>query len=172
MTNYFELYGLQVQFGLDAGQVKRQYLLKSKASHPDFFAQASAKEQDDAMNLTADNNAAYKVLSDKELRTQHILEIFGMINKEEKAVLAPSFLMEMMDINEQLMDAGVNPTLQQKINQQVDELLNQLNNQETPLMKAFDQEKNQEALKKIKDIYFQRKYLLRIKEKIDTFASP
>ena len=170
--NYFEFYGLPIQFGLDAGKIKRAYLIKSKATHPDFFTLASAKEQEDAMHQASINNEAYKTLSDPNLRTKHILELKGVIREEEKNELSPNFLMEMMDINEQLMDAAFDPDARQKVENEVDGLLEALKTKEKPLMKAFDESNNTTFLPKIKEIYFQRKYLLRIKEKLNTFATP
>ncbi len=170
--NYFEFYKLPIHFGLDVGKIKRQYLLKSKATHPDYFTLASAKEQEKAMHQASLNNEAYKVLSNPNLRTKHILEIKGVIQEGEKVELAPSFLMEMMDINEQLMEAAFDPIARQKVEQEVNGLLDGLKATENPLMKAFDEGGDDASLRKIKEIYFQRKYLLRIKEKLNTFATP
>lgn len=170
--NYFEFYQIPIQFGLNTGKIKRLYLLKSKATHPDYFTLASAKEQENAMHQASVNNEAYKVLSDPNLRTQHILEIKGAIQEGEKNELTPSFLMEMMDINEQLMDAAFDPIARNKVEETVNRLLGDLKATENPLMQAFDTSKDVEILKKIKEIYFQRKYLLRIKEKLNTFATP
>jgi len=170
--NYFEFYQLPVQFGLDARKVKRLYLLKSKETHPDYFTLASAKDQEDAMHQASINNEAYKVLSDSNLRTKHILELKGAIQEGEKNELAPNFLMEMMDINEQLMDAAFDPIARQKVETEVDGLLDALKSKENPLMQAFDVGDTGDNLQKIKEIYFQRKYLLRIKEKLNTFATP
>ncbi len=170
--NYFEFYQLPVQFGLDVGKVKRLYLLKSKETHPDYFTLASAKEQEDAMHQASINNEAYKVLSDSNLRTKHILELKGAIQEGEKNELSPNFLMEMMDINEQLMDAAFEPAARQEVEVKVNGLLEGLKDTESPLMKAFDEGEDGAILQKIKEIYFQRKYLLRIKEKLNTFANP
>ncbi len=170
--NYFEFYQLPVRFGLDVGKLKRLYLLKSKETHPDYFTLASAKEQEDAMHQASINNEAYKVLADPNLRTKHILELKGIIQEGEKNELSPNFLMEMMDINEQLMDAAFDPAARQVVETNVNALLEDLKNTEIPLMAAFDERNDVVILQKIKEIYFQRKYLLRIKEKLDTFATP
>ena len=170
--NFFEFYQLPVRFELEAGKLKRLFLLKSRESHPDFFTLASAEEQAHATHQASINNEAYKTLKDADLRTKHILELFHVIKEEEKYQLAPSFLMEMMEINEQLMDAAFNPEARQKINAEVDDLLNSLEANAKPLRMAFDQTKKIENLIKLKEIYFHRKYLLRIKEKLDTFATP
>ncbi len=171
VPNYFAFYGLETQFGLDLAKLKRLFLLKSRETHPDFFTLASAKEQADAMTQSALNNEAYKVLADVHLRTEHILRLFGLLADGEKDELSPNFLMEMMDINEQLMDAAFDPLARQQVEKEVQAQLDALKAQEIPLMQAFDAQENSELLKKIKEIYFRRKYLLRIKEKLDTFAS-
>jgi len=170
--NYFEFYQLPIQFGLEVGKIKRLYLLKSKETHPDYFTLASAKEQEEAMHQASINNEAYKALTDPNLRTQHILKLKGVIQEGEKNELTPNFLMEMMDINEQLMDAAFDPIARQKVAVEVDGLLAGLIAIENPLMQAFDESNDVSTLPKIKEIYFQRKYLLRIKEKLNTFANP
>ena len=112
------------------------------------------------------------VLSDNNLRTKHILGLYEVIDDGQKDELSPNFLMEMMEINEQLMEATFDPSARQQVENEVESQLKSLDTSEKPLMKAFDETGDLAILPKIKEIYFQRKYLLRVKEKFDTFASP
>ncbi len=169
--NLFRFYDLPIQFNLDSGRLKRMFLLKSKATHPDYFTLASAKEQEEAMNQASINNEAFRVLADVHLRTKHILELHGLLEDESKNKLSPAFLMEMMEINEQLMDAAMDSTARQKVENEVNRQIEALDHTEMPLKRQFDETADEALLEKIKEIYFQRKYLLRIKEKLDTFAS-
>ena len=56
------------------------------------------------LELSTLNNEAYKTLSDFDKRMKYILEIKAVLDEEGKNQIPQDFLMEMMDINEQLME--------------------------------------------------------------------
>ncbi len=160
--NYFEFYDLPVKFNMDIGQLKRLFLQKSKATHPDYFTLASEEEQDQAMKEAVLNNQAYKVLADKNLRTEYVLSILGIWGEGEKQHLSPDFLMEMMDLNESVMDARGDEELTQKVTQVLTNMLQELNKAEAPILEEYDQTGNSALLENVKDFYFKRKYLERL----------
>ncbi len=99
-TNYFELLNVPFAYALDKGLLKRNFLIKSKEAHPDFFTQDSDEAQSAALDQSAKLNDAYQILNNDERRLNYILEQRGVVLKDEKHQLSNVFLMEMVDLNE------------------------------------------------------------------------
>ena len=174
MINYFELYDLPVSFHPDQAVVKSKYYELSRLHHPDRFAQAGATGMADALNMASINNAAYKTLRDSDATMAYILKRNGLLEDEEKYALPPAFLMEMMDINEAVSESELDLANEDARNMAVNALNEQLelwDDATRLLIERFDKgEKDKALLLQVKDQYFRKKYLLRIKERIDRFA--
>ncbi len=175
MTNYFELYGIPVSFHPDAIVVKSKFYELSRLYHPDRFAQAGDKELDEALRMASINNEAYKTLKNPDALMSYILRLNNLLETDEKYALPPAFLMEMMDLNEAISDYELNPENEDAHQMAVNNLNEQLELWEAAtevLTSRFDKgEQGQTLLLQIKDQYFRKKYLLRIKERIDRFAA-
>lgn len=175
MTNYFELYELPVSFRPDQAVVKNKFYELSRLYHPDRFAQTGGPELAEALRMAAMNNAAFKTLKSSDATMAYVLKMNGLLEDEEKYALPPAFLMEMMDINEAISEYEMEPTntdAQQMANNSLNEQLELWNSATQMLVNGYENgDKTQELLLKIKDQYFRKKYLLRIKERIDRFAA-
>jgi molecular chaperone HscB len=174
MVNYFELYGLSETFNPDSALLKKRYYELSRQYHPDRFTQAGEAERIEALRVAAINNDAYKVLSNADLRMAYILKLNGHLEDEEKYNLPPSFLMEMMELNEAVSEYEMNEeeSLRNTAEAAITEQNKQWETEVKPLTEAFDSgNRSDDILLKIKDYYFRKKYLLRIQQRIDTFAS-
>lgn len=175
MENYFELYDLPVRFNTDASAVKSKYYEFSRRFHPDRFATASDTERTEALRIAALNNDAYKTLTSPDRTMAYILKTNGVLEEEEKYALPPAFLMEMMELNEALSDYEMEPdneSLRQQSEQTLQEQLSTWQEDLEPLLNRFDAgETSAVLLKEIKDRYFRKKYLLRIQERMATFAA-
>jgi molecular chaperone HscB len=171
--NYFEFYGLPESFELDAAQLKKKFYELSKKYHPDFYASESEEKQEEVLQLSTLNNKAYQVLSDPAKRSEYILREHQLLAEGDKYPLAPDFLMEMMELNEQVMDAEDEATIS-NIKVSVKEASDALDAEQAEQTKDFSSKTKEEqgaALKKILDIYYRKKYLLRIQESLNTFAT-
>ncbi len=175
MINYFQLYQLPVSFSPDATLVKAKYYALSRAHHPDRFAQATDHEKAEHLRMAAINNDAYKTLGDADRLIAYILKLNNLLEDEEKYSLPPAFLMEMMELNETISEseeeqAGGNTN--NKSTQAFAEHMAQWTNEITPLTDRYNKgEQTDQLLLEIKDLYFRKKYLLRIQERIDRFAA-
>lgn len=171
-TNYFELLNVPFAYALDKGLLKRNFLLKSKEAHPDFFTQDSEEAQSQALDLSAKLNDAYQILNNDERRLNYILEKRGVVLKDEKHQLANSFLMEMMDLNEAIDELQSGDT--DGLKRLQDEVAVAMKGNDEAIEKAIaNAEQNgwNDADKAVlKEIFYRRKYLLRILEKLSTFA--
>lgn len=171
--NYFEFYGLPESFEIDAALLKKKFYELSKKYHPDFYAAESAEKQEEVLQLSTLNNKAYQILSNADKRVDYILRQHNLLADGDKYPLAPEFLMEMMEINEQLMDADDETTIDQiktSVKEASDNLEAELK-QQTGNFSNKTQQEQDEALKKVLDIYYRKKYLLRITESFNTFAA-
>ncbi len=171
--NYFEFYGLSESFEIDAALLKKKFYELSKKYHPDFYASESAEKQEEVLQLSTLNNKAYQILSNPDKRVDYILRQHNLLAEGDKYPLAPDFLMEMMEINEQLMDADDETMINQiktSVKEASDNLEAELKQQTGNFSNKTQQEQN-EALKKVLDIYYRKKYLLRITESFNTFAA-
>ena len=171
MTNYFAFYGLPLSFNPDLAVVKQQFYALSKKYHPDFYINESDEKQAEVLELSTVNNKAYQVLSDPQKRLHYILTLKGLVEEGENYVLPQSFLMEMMEVNEVLMDLQFDPdpvklaslktevaTIEQGI---AGEIIKQ-----TADFDTLDAAGQKERLTVVKDLYYRNKYLIRIRESI------
>lgn len=98
--NYFSFYGLKPSFDLDTTELRRLFLEKSREFHPDFFENDNAA-QSKAIDVTAFNNKAFKTLNVPVERLKYLIQI-NISDSEEQQKLPQDFLMEMLDLNEQI----------------------------------------------------------------------
>jgi len=172
--NYFELYEMQEHFVPDTVAVKRKYYELSRQYHPDRYAQADAATRQEALRMAALNNDAYKTLTNIDRTMAYILKLHGMLEDEEKYTLPPDFLMEMMELNEAVSDyedAPDNEQIKQQAIQALKEQLQTWDKEVAILTEKYENTHDTILLKEIKDYYFRKKYLLRIQERIDSFAA-
>jgi molecular chaperone HscB len=173
MMNYFDFYGITETFKPNAAQLKKQFYALSKQYHPDFFANEDDTKQQEILELSTLNNKAYHTLSDPNKVLEYVLRLHNLVSEGAKPQLPADFLMEMMDINERLMEiedaeqlADVTAEVA-AIEGDMTEALNSLTND----YEGLNDIAKEDRLNDIANIYFRQKYLLRIKESLDTFAA-
>jgi molecular chaperone HscB len=171
--NYFEFYNIPVSFFPDQSLVRKIFYEKSKAYHPDFYVNEPEEKQEEILQLSTLNNNAFKVLSSPERCLEYVLGLHGLISEGEKYTLPQDFLMEMMEINEALMELEFEPDAQAiaRIRAQVQEVQHTLDTALQNLLQHHDREPgNQALLAEAKDIYYRKKYVLRINDSLNKFA--
>lgn len=172
MTDYFAFYGLPVSFNPDPVAIKQQFYKFSKEYHPDFYINETEEKQAEVLDLSTLNNKAYQVLSDPQKRLHYILELKDVLVEGENYVLPQSFLMDMMEVNETLMDLQFDPDSVRlaSLKAEVNLIEKGIADEITEIIKSFDVldiTDQQQALITIKDLYYRNKYLLRINESIN-----
>ena len=169
--NYFELYEIPISFSPNQEVIKQKFYALSKKYHPDFYINESEEKQEEVLELSTLNNKAFQVLKDDQKRLHYVLELKGHLVEGENYSLPQSFLMEMMEVNEAIMELEFNPE-----DAKFEELTNQISNIENSLINdlkaltfSFDTSSGidqEDGLKAIKDIFYRNKYLRRIKESL------
>jgi len=172
--NYFEFYNIPVSLKVDKDQLRSIFLKNSKKYHPDFYTLDSEEKQQEVLELSTLNNQIYKVLSDFDKRMKYLLDLKGILEEEGKNKIPQDFLMEMMDINEAIME------LQFDFDQAAyDKALSDLKIIEaenyksiSAVVEQYNGASDEEpSLEKIKAYYLKNRYLLRIRENLDKFAT-
>ncbi len=97
--NYFELYGIPVNLLVDAKVIKPVFYELSRKYHPDFYSNASEERQSDMLEKSSLVNKAFKVFNQPDELIKYVLQLKGLLEEEEKYVLPPAFLMEIMELN-------------------------------------------------------------------------
>jgi molecular chaperone HscB len=172
--DYFAFYDLPVAFRIDEKLLRARFLEKSKLLHPDLVNQTDDAAREEAEAMTALNNQAYQTLSNTDARIQYILELTGALGEEGTHKMSSDFLVEVMDINEALMELefDFNPGRFEATQSSVQQLERELNDAVRPELIAFDTGQDiDRSLVRIRDYYFKKKYLLRIKENLSKFAA-
>jgi molecular chaperone HscB len=174
--NYFEWFSLPISFSPDQSVVKSKFYELSKKYHPDFYISQTAELQEEMLENATLTNKAYQTLSKPELFLPYVLSLKGLLQDGEQVQLPPDFLLEMMEINEALMELEFDADVQK-----LEALEAEIGQREAALAKEFERyahnfdgqsDINQdEALEKIKDAYFRQKYVLRIRDSLNRFAS-
>ena len=157
--NYFELFDLPVSFTVDKSTLAKKYFELQKKYHPDFYTQADEAEQEDVLEKSSAINKALKILQNKESTIKYVLQLKGLLEEEEKYQLPPDFLMEVMELNENLSDDSTTAiaVFENDIYAGVKQIIEQYD----------DALITTASLLKVKEYYFKKKYLQRILDRLD-----
>lgn len=155
--NYFELFGIPVSFQPDKDKLARTYFELQKKYHPDFYTLENEAEQADALEMSSQINKALRVLRNPDETIKYVLQLRGLLEEDEKYQLPPSFLMEVMELNEELGEGSAAAIAQMEVDikSPVISILENYNDPGTP----------DADLLKVKEYYYKKKYLDRILER-------
>lgn len=164
--NYFTLFSLPISFQPDRAAVKASYYALSRRYHPDFHNTASEEEKEEILEKSSQVNNAYKVFSNPDATIKYVLQLKGLLEEEEKYQLSPEFLMEVMELNEQVMEMDSQDTeAKQALERNIAALQEEILGPVRSILQAYkDGETSEQALLQVKEYYFRKKYLDRILE--------
>lgn len=102
----FALLGLTPGYDVDPAALERAFFERSKALHPDRVAGAPAAERVAALSRARALNDAYQLVKKPVSRAEYLLARAGVtIGDNER--LEPAFLMEILELREELAEARV-----------------------------------------------------------------
>ena len=161
--NYFEIFGLPVQLKVDKNDLPKKYFELSRKFHPDFYANSTPAEQQKALEITASLNKAFKTFENPDDTIKYVLQLKGLLQEEEKYELPPGFLMEVLEINDQLMDAEDDPGLKSKLQSSLSNLQAEIYEPVQKIIEHYeDGVTSEKELLHVKEYYYKKKYLNRI----------
>jgi len=132
--NYFQLFNLPASFDLDLTELGSRYLQLQRRFHPDQHSAGSERDKLLAVQQTANINDAYHSLKHPLLRAEHLLSLRGLkISNEQRSFTDPMFLMQQMELREQIAEIeqsadpdSVIDMIERQLQQQKKALLQQL----------------------------------------------
>lgn len=166
--DYFELFEIPVSLKVDISGLAQKYFALQKKYHPDYHSQESDVQQAEILQKAAAINKAFKTFKNPDETIKYVLKQKGLLEEEEKYQLPPDFLMEMMELNEQLADASLDgsgnlPLIKAGIENVENEIY-------LPVQSIIENYKegitSTEELLKVKEYYYKKKYLNRLKEQL------
>lgn len=166
--NHFELFGLEPEFEIDLSKLSTQYRELQKELHPDRFASATAQEKRLSVQLAAQANEAYRVLSDPVLRGRYILELAGVVFDDAlDTKMDPAFLMEQMELRERLeaIRGSENPL------PSLTEMSKRIGEQETEKivsLKGLIEEKTSTSRERAKELLRELQFLQKLEVEIES----
>jgi molecular chaperone HscB len=106
---HFERLGLPRRFDLDAAQIERNYLARSRELHPDYHQQSSTAQQRVSMEMTAALNDAYATVKHAFRRAEYLVALEGGPTAAEHKEMAPAFLEEMLELRMEIEELREGP---------------------------------------------------------------
>jgi len=103
--NHFARLGVTPLEALDEDKLEAHYLRLSRLLHPDFQGASDDATRALALSHSATLNHAYRTLRDEQARHEYLLELLHPGALEKHKQLDPEFLMEAMEVNEELEQA-------------------------------------------------------------------
>jgi molecular chaperone HscB len=167
--NYFERFSIPVSFRVHAPALKAKFYALSRELHPDFAQGLTASDAQLQVEASALLNQAYKTFQDPDATIGYALQVLGVLDAHEKYALNPAFLMEVMDVNEQLMEWEMSEDAANlnAIQEQVAQLQSNIESTVTDLLQTENAGLLSPAeLARVKEYYYQKKYLQRILDRI------
>ncbi len=170
--NPFELLGVKVRYRISRAEVEQAYLRAVANSHPDLggpFA-ASIEDGSDA-DVTASLNMARDTLLNPETRASVMLSLLGGPAKDQDKSLPPGFLLEIMEVREQVESAAAFHD-KAELSKWKAWAADQRRDYEKRVADFFDQaqqagDKNADALKEVRATLNAWRYIERLAEQIE-----
>lgn len=103
--DFFTLFQCEQQFEVDPNHLSNRYRELQKIAHPDRFASGNDQEKRFAAQMTSRINQAYDTLKHPLKRAIYLLEQSD-IDIEHNPTLDPMFLMEQIELREEMEDIG------------------------------------------------------------------
>ena len=174
--DYFAFYGLPETFRPDESALKRLYYAKSRETHPDFHATATPGHQAEMLRQATLNTDAYATLADPDRRMAYLLRQHGLLDEGRQEPLPPAFLMDMMELNEQLMEMedGADPAAGAPVAAEASAIAATLDAGIEPVLAGYaglPTDHRPAALGQVRTYYLKKRYLLRIQQQLATFAA-
>jgi molecular chaperone HscB len=167
-SNDFELFNLPLTFAQDRAVIDARWKDLQREAHPDKFSAQGAAAQRIAMQWSVRINEAYQRLKDPVKRAAYLCELHkAPINAENNTAMPAAFLMQQMELREELDDAKTEDNLDQ-ISLQANKILRE---QLLKVEHLLDQKKDYpEAAQAVRALMFIERFSQDIDARYDMLA--
>lgn len=170
--NAFKLFGLQENFKINSGQLRRELHNLQREFHPDRFMNVPKASREKSYELSIFVNDYFQILENPYLRGQFLLGILTNksmenINEQlENLQLEPEFLAKMMELRERIDDEPVGSLsrLDMMISADLDKMVDEID-------KDFKSRNLDQILPKLARLKFLVNCHRAIRAKFDTFGT-
>ncbi len=161
---------IPISLSIDKSDLKRRFYTLSRQYHPDINSAQDPEAYVELLEKSGQVNDAYKTLLDDNMRLKHYLLIHNVV-LDANETLSPSFLMEMMELNETVMELNQDAAGRTEVlsNLKTREALIQKKIMKIDEVIGYDKPGEQHLLD-LKGLYFQQKYMLRIRKNLNSFV--
>ncbi|XP_050549164.1 iron-sulfur cluster co-chaperone protein HscB isoform X2 [Daktulosphaira vitifoliae] len=104
--NYFELFNLELNYSIDIGILTTNFRKLQSLIHPDKFSNKTKEEKKMSENFSSILNKAYGTLINPLQRGLYMLSLHGLNIEENPVTFEKSFLINIMEWNEQIEEAN------------------------------------------------------------------
>ncbi len=163
MTNFFTLYNEPYHLQINKSVLQKKFYELSKLYHPDKAKDLPNTEVIDGLPISEAVNMGYQILINMEKRIAYLFNTLCIINAEDKLSLSNEFLLEMMDLNEEIMEAKMDNSNNEAVKIKIANKCNETANSVSWvwLMDDVSTCTNEQKLL-LKKFYYENKYCLRL----------
>ena len=170
-NNYFSLLGLPVSFQIDKNTLNDNYHELEKSVHPDKFANTTDRERLLSVQKAAQINDALETLKNPMRRSIYLLSLFGIELGENDSGMDPAFLMEQMELRENLSQVHTKEEplaalddIMADVKQRVDVAINNIAAQFDKILSSESNSDRDTMLKEAKSQVLKMQFLNRLQE--------
>ncbi len=185
--NYFEVFDIEPILNLDLKGLERKFHELSRKHHPDYHTDRPEGERQDALEMTALLNDAYRTLKNPTARAEYLIQTQGL--SIDRSKVPQSLLMEVFEINEELdrlrstrQSGGDVQALMDDLRDFQRQISDKKNSYDRQLEQAFTEwdhlvsrpdaeEKRRQHLSKLIDIISQSSYIRNLERDIEEEVS-
>ncbi|MFK5893686.1 MAG: Fe-S protein assembly co-chaperone HscB [Pseudomonadota bacterium] len=171
--NYFQLLGLTTDFEVDRDTLTTNYRDLQRQFHPDKFASRSDMEKRLSVQHSALINDAFQTLKNPLKRAIYHLSLLGLELKDHETTMDPLFLMQQMQLREQLEQVKEQPEPYPDLEKMQADVAKKLSLYIKDLITLFvsTNQKNDsvdhEILEKIKNIILKMQFLNKLQQQCE-----
>ncbi|KAI4454371.1 iron-sulfur cluster co-chaperone protein hscb [Holotrichia oblita] len=147
--NYFKVFNLDVTYDVNQKALTNSYRKMQSVLHPDKFSNKSDIEKEISAEYSSLVNKAYNTLQTPIKRAIHLLSLNNETISEDNKSDNPEFLMEMMEVNEEIDEAD-SPEKLKSLRERNNRMLNKCSEEVSQHFKDNNIEKAKEAIIKMK----------------------
>ncbi|KAJ8043369.1 Iron-sulfur cluster co-chaperone protein HscB, mitochondrial [Holothuria leucospilota] len=156
--SHFQRLDCENRFDLDVEELQKHFRLLQSKLHPDKFSRRPERVQSFSAQQSSAVNKAYRTLLHPLSRGLYMLELAGHAVEEGDSNIEPTFLMEIMEINEKLSELD-DLTAVKQIGDKNEEKLHEL-------MKDLAVEFENRNFEKAREILMRLKYYANVDDKV------